>query len=323
MLEFGQFGERIALYIFKDIVRSLEHLHASGYCHKDVKPENMLFDKDFNILLCDFGFSAPLVGEQGDNLQRIYSGTNEYMAPEIINQKPFDGRAADIFSLGKTFFAYIKGGFPFSRATSSDSLFSLLISKQYAKFWAFHTHRKTSNFNPSPEFRDMFQKLVDPNPATRITIPEIMTHPWFNSEPATREEFLDFFSSRRLQSQGSIDLQVQNASQIIEQFKQAHGQTPQFRSASEKRRSILEAIPAADLELKQKAVVLKDTSSVFSSRSLYTGFAVEELFKCLVTYCKQKGEIKTLDCDNFSVAFSHPRFSLLLKPLRQNQPWFL
>ena len=299
MLEFGRFGEKISLYIFKELVHSLEFLHAKGYCHKDVKPENMLFDKDFNTLLCDFGFAEPLVGEQGDNLQRTFTGTNDYMAPEIIGQKPFDGRAADIFALGKTIFAYIKGGFPFSRATSADSLYNLIIMKQFAKFWAFHTQRKTANFSPSPEFRDIFQKLVDPNPATRITIAEIKCHPWFMAESATKEEFVEFFSSRRLQSQGSIDLQVQNASQIIQQFKEAHGEIPLFRSATEKRLSILEAIPAADMELKQKATILKDTSSVFSSRFFYTGFAVEELFKCLVTYCKRKGEIKTLDKSNF------------------------
>jgi serine/threonine protein kinase len=306
VLEFGRFGEKISLYIFKELVRSLEYLHKEGYCHKDVKPENMLFDKDFNILLCDFGFTEPLVGEQGDNLQRNYSGTNEYMAPEIIGQQPFDGRAADIFALGKTIFAYIKGGFPFSRAISTDSFYNLIMTKQFAKFWTFHTQRKTANFNPSPEFRDIFQKLVDPNPATRITIAEIKCHPWFNAESATKEEFLEFFSSRKLQTQGSIDMQVQNASQIIQQFKEAHGQNPMFRSATEKRLSILEAIPAADIELKQRAAILKDTSSVFSSRFFFTGFAVEELFRCLVTYCKQKGEIKTLDCDNFNVVLYDP-----------------
>jgi serine/threonine protein kinase len=229
------------------------------------------------------------------------------MAPEIINHQPFDGIAADIFALGKTVFAYIKGGFPFSRAISTDSFYNLIITKQYAKFWAFHTQRKTANFNPSPEFRDIFQKLVEPDPATRIRIPEIKSHPWFNSEAATKEEFLDFFASKKLQTQGSIDLQVQNASLIIQQFKESYGQNPLFRSASERRLSILEAIPAAEIELKQKAMILKDTSSAFNSRSIYTGFVVEELYKCLVTYCKQKGEIKTLDCDNFNVLFLHLR----------------
>ena len=303
VLEFGKFGEKIALYIFRELVLTLEYLHSRGYCHKDIKPENMLFDKDFKVLLCDFGFTEPIVGEQGDNLQRVFSGTNEYMAPEVINQQPFDGRAADIFALGKTIFAYIKGGFPFSLAVSTDSYYNLITTKKFANFWKFHTRSISAEFNPSPEFRDMFQRLVDPNPNTRITIAQIKTHPWFNAESATQEEFLHFFSSRKLQTQSSIDLQVQNASLVIQQFKEAFGDNPQFRSASEKRLSILEAMPAADIELTHKAAILKDTSSVFSSRSLYTGFAVEELFRCLVTYCKQKGEIKTLDCENFNVFF--------------------
>jgi serine/threonine protein kinase len=38
-------------------------MHSNGVCHRDIKPENILVDKNFNLVIADFGFAAPITGE--------------------------------------------------------------------------------------------------------------------------------------------------------------------------------------------------------------------------------------------------------------------
>ena len=57
-----------------------------------------------------------------------YYGSPIYMAPEIIEQKPYDGLKADVFSLGIILFTLVLGNFPFSEASCDDKLYNLLNS---------------------------------------------------------------------------------------------------------------------------------------------------------------------------------------------------
>jgi serine/threonine protein kinase len=62
-------------------------MHRSGVVHRDLKPQNILFDDNFNIKICDFGFAAPSGGKENMGLCKTALGTKEYMAPEILNNK--------------------------------------------------------------------------------------------------------------------------------------------------------------------------------------------------------------------------------------------
>jgi serine/threonine protein kinase len=48
-----------------------------------MKPENLLYDKDFNLKIADFGFATAIAGKDGDGLLRTILGTESYMCPEI------------------------------------------------------------------------------------------------------------------------------------------------------------------------------------------------------------------------------------------------
>lgn len=56
-----------------------------------MKPENVLFDKQFNLKIADFGFAAPIEGRDGSGQLRTKLGTESYMAPEIHVRKPYTG----------------------------------------------------------------------------------------------------------------------------------------------------------------------------------------------------------------------------------------
>jgi serine/threonine protein kinase len=68
----------------------LNHCHNAGFVHRDLKPENLFFNKNFDLKLADFGFSTQL-DKNGDGKLYTMLGTRGYMAPEICENKPYDG----------------------------------------------------------------------------------------------------------------------------------------------------------------------------------------------------------------------------------------
>ena len=62
-------------------------------------------------------------------------GTIPYMAPEIVEGKAYDGKKADIFSLGVILYFIVLGRFPFKEATSRDSYYSYIKFNEQDKFW--------------------------------------------------------------------------------------------------------------------------------------------------------------------------------------------
>lgn len=94
------------LEIGLQLADALDHIHASGLVHRDVKPDNILFDSaSGRVRLVDFGFAVALDGE-GHELER--AGTKKYMAPEQLRGERVDARA-DLYALGCVLFEALTG----------------------------------------------------------------------------------------------------------------------------------------------------------------------------------------------------------------------
>ena len=75
--ETGAYSEKLARFYFSKILEILEHLHNKGVAHMDIKPENLLYDSEFNIKLADFGFATT------KSISTSRKGTDAYMLPEL------------------------------------------------------------------------------------------------------------------------------------------------------------------------------------------------------------------------------------------------
>jgi serine/threonine protein kinase len=113
--ERGALGLAIAISIIAPVADALDHAHAQGAVHRDVKPHNILIDIEGRVLLTDFGIAqAP----DGERLTRtgIFMGTPEYISPEQASAQRVDGRS-DLYSLAIVTYEIITGVVPFSGAT--------------------------------------------------------------------------------------------------------------------------------------------------------------------------------------------------------------
>ena len=64
----GCFSFRTCKHIFKQLLEVIELMHSEGICHRDLKPDNLLFDANFNLKVADFGLATELEGDNGDGV---------------------------------------------------------------------------------------------------------------------------------------------------------------------------------------------------------------------------------------------------------------
>jgi serine/threonine-protein kinase len=121
-MDLGEYitGKRVAIPTIinfsKQICRGLRYAHSRSIIHRDIKPQNILLDKNNNVYITDFGiakiFSATNITMTGSTI-----GTPEYMSPEQAQGKRIDAQS-DIYSLGILMYEMLTGKPPFIANTS-------------------------------------------------------------------------------------------------------------------------------------------------------------------------------------------------------------
>jgi serine/threonine protein kinase/tetratricopeptide (TPR) repeat protein len=111
----GQLAASTALSIAKQVCEGLTEAHRLGVIHRDLKPHNIMIDKEGNARIMDFGIARSLTAK-GITGAGVMIGTPEYMSPEQVESKVIDQRS-DIYSLGVILYEMITGRVPFEGET--------------------------------------------------------------------------------------------------------------------------------------------------------------------------------------------------------------
>jgi len=127
-----------------------------------------------NMKIADFGFSREM--ESFGTLLKTLRGTLTYMAPEIKEGRPYDGREADIFSVGVIIFIIVLGIFPFQEARKEEYFYKLLVNGNFPKYW-----NKVGGETLSNEFKDLIQSMFSFKGSDRPKMEDLINHPWMSS----------------------------------------------------------------------------------------------------------------------------------------------
>ncbi|KAA3489784.1 CBL-interacting protein kinase 32-like [Gossypium australe] len=174
----GRMREDEARRYFHQLINAVDYCHSRGVYHRDLKPENLLLDAYGNLKVSDFGLSALSKQVRDDGLLHTTCGTPNYVAPEVLDDGGYDGATADLWSCGVILFVLLAGYLPFD----DSNLMNLYKKISAAEFtcppWLSFSAMK------------LITQILDPNPMTRITIPEILKDEWFKKgyKPPVFEE---------------------------------------------------------------------------------------------------------------------------------------
>ncbi|XP_028318570.1 calcium/calmodulin-dependent protein kinase kinase 2 [Gouania willdenowi] len=175
------FSEDQARFYFQDLLRGIEYLHYHGIIHRDIKPSNLLVGEDGHIKIADFGVSNQFEG--ADALLTSTVGTPAFLAPETLSEtrKNFSGKALDVWAMGVTLYCFAFGVCPFM-----DERILSLHQKIKTQPVVLPEHTDISD-----DLKDLLLKMLDKNPESRISIPQIKVHPWVTrhgAEPLPPED---------------------------------------------------------------------------------------------------------------------------------------
>ena len=125
MKERGALPLEEASAIVRQVALGLAYAHERGVVHRDIKPDNILLDRNGRVVITDFGAAHINTSELTRTGEVI--GTPHYMSPEQILGDPVDGRS-DLFSLGVVFYLLLTGHRPFKGDTVSSVCYHIVHS---------------------------------------------------------------------------------------------------------------------------------------------------------------------------------------------------
>jgi len=179
-------GEEVIRAVCASIVLGLEYLHGvANVCHRDIKAGNVLLTSQGEVKLADFGVSAELTNTL--NKRKTVVGSPFWMAPEVIRESHYDGRA-DVWSLGITVIEMAEGEPPHANLHPMRAIFIIptMPSPTLADPDAW-----------SPEMLDFIQCCCKKDPSQRYDSARLSSHTFIKRDVNELRKLYEKRSSRR------------------------------------------------------------------------------------------------------------------------------
>jgi serine/threonine protein kinase len=205
--------EHLAYFVYQ-ILRGLKYIHSAGVLHRDLKPSNLLVNSNCDLAICDFGLARGVDASASDPLTE-YVVTRWYRAPELLLGWRHYTAAVDVWATGCILAELVRRKPLFAGADFPDQLrliasgigsppldqmpwlsdkarsFAQKLGGRSHGSWASLLRNKTSN----ALLMDLIDRMLQWNPATRITVDEALAHPFLASlhcpsdEPTSASRF--------------------------------------------------------------------------------------------------------------------------------------
>ena len=189
------FNEEISLFFFKQIIEGINYLHNKNLCHRDIKLDNILLDKNYNIKIIDFEFCEKIKNENNEKIKMNEKvGTESYMAPEmhyLNNGNFYYGDKIDIFSCGIVLIALLTGKLFFETSTLSDFYFRMFINQTDDFF---------KEINCSDDLVYLIKKLINVDPNERLSTQEILEINVLKNVKICNEDVKKFIENLKLEN---------------------------------------------------------------------------------------------------------------------------
>ncbi|KAL9946232.1 hypothetical protein D7B24_000550 [Verticillium nonalfalfae] len=207
--------DNAARRLFAQLVSGVGYLHKKGIVHRDLKLENLLLDRNRNIIITDFGFANTFDAEEELNqeeelnlsdrefvkragldkvkangtrkgdLMQTSCGSPCYAAPElVVSDSLYTGRKVDVWSCGVILYAMLAGYLPFDDDPANPEGDNINLLYKYI----VNTPLTFPEY-VTPHARDLLRRILVPNPRKRADLFEVARHSWL-SEYAHVVEFI-------------------------------------------------------------------------------------------------------------------------------------
>lgn len=178
--------EKDAAKLFSQLISGVWYIHQKKIVHRDLKLENLLLDRQRNVIITDFGF-ANRFEHRADDLMQTSCGSPCYAAPElVISEGLYVGSAVDIWSCGVILYAMLAGYLPFDDDPANPDGDNINLLYKYI----VNTPLSFPDY-VSAEARDLLSMMLVPDPTRRADLRSIMAHPWLSTYSYLFEKTVD------------------------------------------------------------------------------------------------------------------------------------
>ncbi|KAF9576200.1 serine/threonine protein kinase [Mortierella alpina] len=196
----GAMGRDEIACCFKGICDGVAYLHEMGVAHRDLKLDNCVMNEKGIVKIIDFGCSMvyQLPFEKQIQMARGVSGSDPYIAPEVLTTDEHDPRLADVWSLGIIFVCMTLRRFPWKLAKNE-------IDPSFEAYANASGSGKARLLKLMPrESRAILGRMLEVDPSKRVLMPEVLEDEWVKSIDACTMEYMCPYHPHHLGDDASV-----------------------------------------------------------------------------------------------------------------------